>query len=73
MEDSIDIERAKIDFEYFYNNVLITEDEDGNRVKMPPLKDYQKGFYKWLMDCHKNGVKAFYLHYPTRFELYNKR
>ena len=67
----IDIERAKKDFEYFYNNILVTEDKDGNKVSMPPLKDYQKAFYKWLEDCSKRGIKAVCC--PNiRFEFYRR-
>lgn len=50
----IDIDKAKTDFEYFWNNVLVTLDKSGKIVKMPPLKDYQKKYIEFL---EKNSVK----------------
>jgi len=45
---TIDIDKAKTDFEYFWNNVLVVLDKSGKIVKMPPLKDYQKSSLNFL-------------------------
>ena len=60
MDNNIDIERAKVDFEYFYNNILQFQDECGNRVAPPPLKGYQKTFLNWIQDEEKKGLEAIY-------------
>jgi len=67
MGNNIDIEEAKVDFEYFYNNVLWLQDKDGNRIAPPPLKDYQKAFFNWMQEAKKNGVDAIYIN--TRYKL----
>lgn len=65
----IDIERAKRDFEYFYNNILQFQDKEGNTIPAPPLKDYQKTFLKWLMEMKSKGVDAIYINHNTRYQL----
>ena len=68
MDNNIDIEEAKVNFEYFYNNVLWFQDKDGNMIAPPPLKDYQKAFINWMQEAKKNGVNAIYIN-STRYKL----
>lgn len=68
MDNNIDIEKAKIDFEYFYNNFLLFQDKDGNMIAPPPLKDYQKAFINWMQEAKKNGVDVIYIN-STRYKL----
>ena len=65
----IDIEKAKVDFEYFYNNILVFQDKNGNRIFPPPLKDYQKAFVSWLENARNNGVDAIYINQNTLYKL----
>lgn len=57
----IDIEKAKRDFEYFYNEVVILEDKDGNPMKKPELTNAQREFIKWIKECEVKGARAFYI------------